>query len=280
MTHSHSPVDWAQRGQDLINDAAVNGPMVEQALSWVVGMAPRATTILDIGSGPGVAAARFAQLLPDAEVLAVDGAEPLLELARERAERLGVAKRVRTGHIDLPGGLAGLPQSDLVWVSGVAHHLPDPTAAVAAFAALLHPGGVLALREGGMPQRFLPPYADRGLTSRMTAVLEEMAEHGDHPMGVRDAAKSWPALLRDAGLTAQSRTFLLDRPEPLDEISRRQLHRGLAMSREFLGDRLSAADRDRLDELISEDGPESVLLRPDVFLLRASSVHVGVRNQL
>jgi SAM-dependent methyltransferase len=278
MTHSHSEVDWGQRGQDLISDAEVNGPMVEPALSWVVGIAPHATRILDIGSGPGVAAARLAELLPDAEVLAVDGAEPLLELARERAERFGVAKRVRTGHIDLPGGLADLPTADLVWVSGVAHHLPDPTAAVAAFAALVRPGGVLALREGGMPQRFLPPYADRGLTSRLAALAEELSRHGDHPMGVRDAAKSWPALLREAGLAVQSRTFLLDRPEPLDERSRRQLHRGLAQSREFLGEHLSAADRDRLDELTDDDGPESVLRRPDVFLLRASSVHVGVRE--
>ncbi|MGX6601821.1 class I SAM-dependent methyltransferase [Micromonosporaceae bacterium Da 78-11] len=274
---SDSQIDWAQRGQDLVRDAEVNAPMVEPALSWVVEQAPRAEVILDIGSGPGVAACTLAELLPEAEVLAADGAAPLLDLARERAERLGVAKRLQTRRITLPDGLADLPPADLVWVSGVAHHLPDPTAAVAAFAALVRPGGVLALREGGMPQQFLPPHADQGLTSRMTALSNEMTHRQEHPMGVRAAAKSWPTLLREAGLTVRSRTFLLDRPEPLDERSRRQLRRGLRLGMDYFGDRLVAEDRDRLAELTADDGPESVLLRPDVFLLRASTVHVGAR---
>jgi SAM-dependent methyltransferase len=274
MTHAHA--DWAVRGRDLIRDAEINAPMVEPALSWVADQVPAAGLVLDVGSGPGVAACTLAQFLPDAEVLAVDGAEPLLELARERADRLGVGKRLRTRPISLPEGLAELPPADLVWVSGVAHHLPDPTAAVAAFAALVRPGGLLALREGGLPQRFLPPYADRGLTARMNALSDEMTGREEHPMGLHDARKSWPALLREAGLTVASRTFLLDRPEPLDERSRRQLHRGLARAADHYGERLAAGDRDRLAELTG-DGLESVLIRPDVFLLRASTVHAGRR---
>jgi 2-polyprenyl-3-methyl-5-hydroxy-6-metoxy-1,4-benzoquinol methylase len=274
---SHSPIDWAERGQDLVRDAEVNAPMVEQALSWVAGQTPRAKRLLDIGSGPGVAACTLAQLLPDAEVLAADGAAPLLDLAHERAGRLGVAERLRTRRITLPDDLPDLPAADLVWVSGVVHHLPDPTAAVAALAALVRPDGLLALREGGMPQQYLPPYADRGLAARVTALSSELAHRQEHPMGVRDATKSWPALLREAGLAVRSRTFLLDRPEPLDERSRHQLRRGLRLARDNYSDRLTAEDRARLDELTADDGPESVLHRPDVFLLRATTVHVGAR---
>jgi SAM-dependent methyltransferase len=277
MTHPH--LDWAEHGEDLIRDAEINAPMIDQALSWLAGLVPHAEHILDVGSGPGVAACRLAELLPEAQVLAVDGAAPLLDLARERADRLGVGKRIQTRQITLPDGLVELPRADLVWVSGVAHHLADPTAAVAAFAGLVRPGGILALREGGLPQRFLPPHADRGLTPRMNVVDDELMHRGEHPMGARDAARSWPALLREAGLTARSRTFLLDLPEPLDDRARRQVQRGLRLSREFYGDRLAAADRARLDELSADDGPESVLVRPDVFLLRANTVHVGIRER-
>src|SRR4051794_21326850 len=152
MTHSHGHhVDWAERGPDLIADAEVNAPMVDQALTWLTDRVPGAGQVLDVGSGPGVAAVTIAQLLPKARVLAADGATTLLGLARERAERLGVAARFAPLEVTLPEGLADLPPADLVWVGGVAHHMPDPAAAVRDLAALLNPGGVLALREGGLP---------------------------------------------------------------------------------------------------------------------------------
>jgi SAM-dependent methyltransferase len=279
MSHmTKTPVDWAARARDLVEAAEINAPMVDQALSWLAGQVPGARLVLDVGSGPGVAAGALAQLLPEAEVLATDGAEPLLALARERADRLGVGKRFTTRQVTLPDGLADLPPADLIWVSGVAHHLTDPESAVAGLATLVRPGGLLALREGGMPQRFLPGYADGGLTARLNVVNDEMSHRHEHPMGARDAERSWPSMLRAAGLTVTSRTFLLDLPEPLGPAPRRQLQRGLRLSADYYGGRLSAADRDRLAELSADDGPESVLARDDVFLLRAATVHVGRRE--
>jgi hypothetical protein len=69
--------DWAQRGPDLIADGEINAPMVDQALAWLAGRVPDARRVLDIGSGPGVAACSLAELLPGAEVLAVDGTRPV-----------------------------------------------------------------------------------------------------------------------------------------------------------------------------------------------------------
>src|SRR4051794_39504764 len=130
MTHSHGQVDWAAKGNDLIADAETNAPMIDQALAWLADRVPGAGVVLDIGSGPGVAACTFAELLPGAQVVAVDGAPELLRLARDRAERLGVGKRLQTRQATLPDGLADLPPADIVWVSGVAHHMPDPADAV------------------------------------------------------------------------------------------------------------------------------------------------------
>ena len=103
------------------------------------------------------------------------------------------------------------------------------------FAALVRPGGVLALREGGLPLRCLPSYADGGLSARMDAIADELAHRHEHPMGAINAPRDWPALLREAGLTGViSRTFLLDLPAPLDDRGREGLQRHLRMSRDML----------------------------------------------
>ncbi|GID98321.1 class I SAM-dependent methyltransferase [Amorphoplanes digitatis] len=278
MTHTHDHVDWGEYGPDLIADAEINAPMIDQALRWLTERVPRAGLVLDVGSGPGVAACRFAQLLPGATVLAADGAAPLLALARSRAERLGLTDRFATREIKLPDGLADLPAADLIWVSGVAHHLPDPAEGIRAFAALLRPGGLLALREGGLPLQFLPSHADGGMTARMNAVDSALSQSHSHPMGAIEPPRSWPELLADAGLSAvQSRSFMLDLPAPLDEAARRQLARTLRRTREMLDGHLADGDAERLDQLTDPEDPESVLRRPDVFMLRAATIHTAVR---
>ncbi|MEU7902204.1 methyltransferase [Actinoplanes sp. NPDC049118] len=278
MTHTHDHVDWGEYGPDLIADAEINAPMVDQALCWLTERVPQAGLVLDVGSGPGVAACRLAQLLPGATVLAADGAAPLLALARSRAERLGLADRFATREIKLPDGLADLPEADLIWVSGVAHHLPDPAEGIRAFAALLRPGGLLALREGGLPLQFLPSHADGGMTARMNAVDSDLSRRHSHPMGAIEAPRSWPELLEEAGLNAvRSRSFLLDLPAPLGEAARHQLARTLRRTREMLDGHLAGADADRLDQLTDPEDPESVLRRPDVFMLRATTIHTAVR---
>jgi SAM-dependent methyltransferase len=271
-------VNWAERGPHLIADAEVSAPMLNQALSWLAGRVPDARLVLDIGSGPGVAACTLAELLPGSEVLAVDGTPELLDLAERRAADRGLGDRVRTRGATLPDELSDLPPADLIWVSGVAHHMPDPAEAVREMAALVRPGGVLALREGGLPTRCLPNYADGGLIARIDAITAEASHKHHHPMGAIDAPRDWPTLLREAGLAeVQSRTFLLDLPAPLSPQARECLRYDLATMREYLAGQLSDADLTRLDHLTSETDPESVLHRDDAFLLRAATVHTGVQ---
>jgi SAM-dependent methyltransferase len=262
----------------MVLDAEVSAPMVDQALAWLAGRVPGARQVIDVGSGPGVAACTLARLLPDAQVLAVDGAEPLLTLARERADRSGAGARFSTRQATLPDDLAHLPQADLIWVSGVAHHLPDPQAALRSLGALLKPGGVLAVREGGLPTRFVPAGADAGLCARLDAIGEAMVAGHDHPAKITLSSTSWPEQLRGAGLTAvQSRTFLLDLPAPLPQAARRLVHTHLRMQRDMLGDHIAADDRKALEVLLDEDSADGVLHRGDVFLLSASTVHTGER---
>jgi SAM-dependent methyltransferase len=271
--HHHDQPDWAARGSELIAEAELRAPMVDQALAWVAGRVPDAMLALDVGAGPGVAAGSLARLLPRAEVVAADGAAPLLELARARAEKLAVGQRFTTVHLSFPDGLAELPQADLVWISEVLHHLPDPVAALRALGRLVRPGGLLAVREGGLPLRFLPDGVAPGLLARLEAIGEERIAGGDHPGGIVPHRGSWPDLMRQAGLRpAGSRSFLLDLPAPVGPEARGFLHGRLTRWLEIAGERLTEADRGSLQALLEPDG---VLGRDDIFLLSAGTVHTA-----
>ena len=274
--HGDGDIDWAERGTELITGAEVVAPAIDVALDWLAGRVPDASAVTDVGSGPGVAACALAQRLPAARVLAVDGAEPLLELARARAAGLGLADRLVTRRVDLPDGLADLPQADLVWVSGVAHHLPDPVGTLRALGRLVRPGGLLALREGGLPQRFLPDGVAPGLLPRLEAITEDLVAAGGQPSGIVAHEGDWPDLLRAAGLTpAGSKTFLLDLPAPLSDAARGHLRFRLEMARDMAGERVSAPDALAISELLDPENPAGIMQRSDVFLLTALTVHTA-----
>jgi len=277
--HDHdSPVDWSVRGQELVIDGELTAPMVDQALTWLVDRQPDAQTVIDVGSGPGVAATTFAQLLPQADVLAVDGAAPLLDMARERAERFGVGDRFTTREVSLPDGLTDLPPADLIWASGVVHHLPDPVAALRALGGLLRPGGLLAIREGSLPMRFLPEGVAPGVLSRLEAIAEDRTAAGEHPMGVVPYHGAWPDLLRAAGLEPDgTRTFLLDLPAPVSTDVREYIHRRLEMMQGFVEDHATQSDAQALADLLDPEAPDGVLTRADLFLLSGSTVHTARR---
>jgi SAM-dependent methyltransferase len=276
--HAHhiDQPDWSARAEELVTAAEATAPMVDRVLSWLTGRVPGIRDVLDIGCGPGVAACTVASTLPRVRVLAVDGAEPLLALARERAVRLGVGERLTTRLVELPDGLADLPQADLVWVSGVAHHLPDPVGSLRALGALVRPGGLLAVREGGLSPRFLPDGVAPGLLSRLEAAHEDLVAAGASPHGVVPRDRSWPDLFRAAGLTAAgSRSFLLDLPAPASPTVRRYLRRRLQLMREMAGPHIAPRDELALADLLDPDSPAGLAHRPDVFLLSVSTIHTA-----
>ncbi|MET7479604.1 class I SAM-dependent methyltransferase [Streptomyces sp. NPDC005648] len=283
--HGHdTDIDWAEMGPLLESQAELFTPLYERALNWLGKEVTEPGLIVDAGSGPGVVTCLFAEIFPGARVMAVDGSGPLLERARQRAERLGYSDRFDTLTGELPGALEELDYpADLLWAGRSLHHLGDQRAALAAFAGRLAPGGTLAIMEGGLPSRFLPRdlgFGRPGLEARLDALEAEWFARmrADLPGSVGEV-EDWPALLSGAGLThARTRSFLLDLPAPASDRARAYVAGTLARVREMHGTELDAEDRATLDRLLDADDKGSVHHRPDVFVLAAHSVHTAVRT--
>ncbi|MFI8089567.1 class I SAM-dependent methyltransferase [Streptomyces sp. NPDC086080] len=281
--HGDGDIDWAEMAHLLESQAELFTPLYEHALSWLAKEVTEPGLIVDAGSGPGVIACLFAETFPGARVVAVDGSEPLLERARARAERQGAADRFGTVAGELPGVLGELDYpADLLWASRSVHHLGDQSAALAACAERLAPGGTLAVMEGGLPARFLPRdigFGRPGLQARIDAVEQDRFSRMRAELpGAVAVVEDWPALLASAGLRhTRSRTFLLDLPAPATDRARAYVIASLTHTRESLAEDLDADDRAALDRLLDPDDRASAHHRPDVFVLAAHTVHSGVR---
>ncbi|ANS69192.1 hypothetical protein SLINC_6968 [Streptomyces lincolnensis] len=282
--HDHTDIDWNEMAPLLESQAELFTPLYERALAWLGHKQTEPGLIVDVGSGPGVVSCLFADAFPGARVVAVDGTEPLLERARDRAEQREVADRFGTLAGELPGVLDELDYpADLMWASRSLHHLGDQRAALAAFAERLATGGTLALLEGGLPARFLPReigIGRPGLQARLDALEEEWfaAMRADLPGSVAET-EDWPALMAAAGLRhTGTRSFLLDLPAPTTDRARAYAAAVLGRMRDGFGDRLDATDRATLDRLLDPADAASVHRRPDVFLLAAHTVYTAVKT--
>jgi ubiquinone/menaquinone biosynthesis C-methylase UbiE len=254
---------------------------VEAAVGWLV--APGTPgRVIDVGCGAGGAACAFAaRLVPGARVVGFDRDPRLLAIAGRRAAAQGVEDRVEWSL----GQVGGLPvrdgSVDLVWASGVVHHVADQQAAVGELAGLGRPGGRVALVEGGLPLRCLPHEIGLGRPG-MEARLDEArarwfvdmrAELPGEPMPY-----GWPEALRRAGLgEVQARSFLAELTPPLDAVGQAIVEQHLTSAAKELGIRLEAEDRDTLARLLDPGDPMYVGRRDDLTVTAVRTVHVGTR---
>jgi release factor glutamine methyltransferase len=152
--------------------ALIPRPETEQLVELVLALGlPADAHCVDIGTGSGVIALTLAAQWPDARIEAVDRSAGALSLARENAERLGLAGRVEFLEGDLLVPCAGpydlivanlpyIPSGDLPGLApevrrdpaaaldGGADGLDLVAACIAQSPAKLKSGGVLALEIG------------------------------------------------------------------------------------------------------------------------------------
>ncbi|QFU91836.1 class I SAM-dependent methyltransferase [Amycolatopsis sp. YIM 10] len=274
---------WDDELATVERDGAVGEPMVRQAVRWLAGRRPLGgSRVLDVGAGLGNATVLLAEEFAASEVIAVDPTARFTARAAARFAERGLGDRVRAEPGAIGGQeLAGLAPADVVWCAHVVHHLPDPVAALRELASLLVPGsGVLAVAEGGLPSRFLPGGYGVGHPSFVNRLEATLSDHFAGSWSLTDAAvgggRDWPLLFADAGLRhSESRTFLLDLPAPVSDEVRAHVVGRFTRIQRLIGEKLRAEDAAALARLLDPGDPLALANRPDLFVLQATTWHLG-----
>ena len=230
---AHSPL-----AEILDLDADVLHDHHRELITWVGSLAPERPRIVDLGAGTGTGSLALARHLPDAEVVAVDVDEPMLEHLRHRAHALGVADRIQTVQADLDLPWPELGPADLVWASASLHHLADPAQALAQAFGTLRPGGVFAVTELDSFPRFLSDPDGAALEERCHAALAvRRLEAGLH------MTEDWGAHLAGAGFTVEAhKHFDIELRPPLPAATGRYAQISLERMQHGLTDRINAED--------------------------------------
>lgn len=280
--HGAGDHDWDRLAPFLESEAEALRPVYEQAAARIAELRPAAgiRRILDIGSGPGVVSCLLAEAFPSAEVVAVDATPALLRRTRERAERLGLGDRVRVLEAEMPDRIRDLGPADLIWMGNSLHHIGDQRQALIALRAAAARWRTRP-RRGGLPTRHLPRdfgLGRPGLEARMELANEE--GFADMRAGLADTkgeVEDWAALFVAAGLIpAGTRSYLADHPAPVEPSVRDLVIERFARHRGPLESKLSPEDVATLDRLLDPADPQGLANRPDVFMLTAKSVHIGL----
>ncbi len=158
------------------------------------------TRLLEVGCGCGTESLWLAQ--QGADVTAIDVRQDRLDVAKARAATLGLnVAFTKTNLLDLPAE----PSFDIVWMEQAFHHLEPRDAVVRHIAALLKPGGHLAISEanGANPLIQAQLFARRGFKTIATYTDDDGVERPYGNERVMTGA-TLAGLFADVGIECQS----------------------------------------------------------------------------
>lgn len=306
--HTHDDIDWAARLSQLRMADTLDAEALDPVARRLVSALRDRPTLVDVGCGAGGMSVLFARELASrggGRIVLIDATPELLAEAHQAvsaaagvsSEPAGDANPGARGNVpDRPAGavevvgLAGdladpglarqVSGADLVWASGVVHHVADQQAALRTLAGLLRPGGVLAIGEGGLEMRCLPwdlGVGPPGFEQRLLAARHEwFARMRAGIPGSVAMPYGWPRALREAGLVdIESFGALIDHPLPGSDLLREYVLHRVGWLAESAADWLSDEDRATAAALLDPGGPHYLGGRDDLFLFGAKEIHCG-----
>jgi ubiquinone/menaquinone biosynthesis C-methylase UbiE len=131
------------RDYDAMDHSAVNRVFVADFLAVWDGRGP----VMDVGTGTALIPIEFCRQSPTGNVVAVDAAAHMLELARTNVGRAGFADRITCQLVDakrMPFEDGSFPA---VMSNSIVHHIPDPRAVFAEIARVAAPGATIFVRD-------------------------------------------------------------------------------------------------------------------------------------
>src|ERR687897_3766852 len=151
---STGPPDPAATWEETLPiNADFDAPWVAAAVAWIVER-QRPRSAVDVGCGAGGAACALAAALgPSGRLTALDVDPRLVVAARRRAADAGVSGRIGFAVGDVGAPCLPPGSAELVWASGVVHHLADQQAGVDRLLAPPPPRGPRPPLPGGASNR-------------------------------------------------------------------------------------------------------------------------------
>jgi SAM-dependent methyltransferase len=230
--------------------------------------------VLDAGCGTGETLGWLAAgVAPEGFAVGID-----LSASHLRMARGGPSQNIMLVQADLQRTPLAAASFDLVWSVNTINHLHDPLKGVEGFAALLRPGGRIALGQSS----FLPDmyFAWDSRLERLTNEAVRQYYRDRYGVDERDlvAIRSLVGWLRQAGLrNVRARTLMIERVSPLGPADEAYLLG--AIFRQTWGERLqpylSRADYDELSRLCDPQHPQFALRRPDFHFLQSLTLVVA-----
>jgi SAM-dependent methyltransferase len=232
--------------------------------------------VLDAGCGAGLVTSWLAeQVAPGGVVLGMD-----LATAHTRLARASATPAVTVLQADLTAAPVRAGSLDLVWCVNTINHLHEPLAGVQNLAALLRPGGRLALGQS----HFLPEmvFAWDARLERVATEANRAYYRDKYSLAEQDTAgiRAFVGWLRAAGLReVRTRTVVIERIAPLSADD--QAYLVGALFRGYWGEQLrpylDADDWAELSALCDPESPGFCLRRPDFHYLQTFTMVTGRR---
>jgi ubiquinone/menaquinone biosynthesis C-methylase UbiE len=131
------------RDYDAMDHAQVNRVFVTDFLAVWNGRGP----VLDLGTGTAQIPIEFCRQSATGDVIAVDAAAHMLDLARENVRRAGFEKRIALQLVDAKGMAFAAGSFPAVMSNSIVHHIPDPRTVFAEIARVAAPGATIFVRD-------------------------------------------------------------------------------------------------------------------------------------
>lgn len=264
--HNHPNADESGLAETLDLDALLLHEHLQEIFDWTARHQRDPGTIMDLGAGTGTGTLGLARTFPQANVVAVDQSEFMLQRLASSVEKHGLSDRVSTLQVDLDTAWPQLADVDLAWAASSMHHMGNPGHIFAQIAKTLTPEGLLAVVEMDSLPRYLPDNLGFG-----TPGLEQRCHEAAARAGW-NAHPDWASAIQEAGmLILEQRTFSYATQENPEFVAG-NAQMILARMRAGLADALSAEDLATLDQLLDPDSPQSLTRRTDLAVRGSRTV--------
>ncbi|MFQ4144092.1 class I SAM-dependent methyltransferase [Chlorogloeopsis sp. ULAP02] len=129
---------------DEMNFTEVNTAFAEEAIALAP---PEDALVLDAGTGTGRIPILMCQMRSQWQIIAIDLAKNMLEIASRHIEQAGLQSQIRLELIDAKHLPYADGQFDLIVSNSLVHHLPDPLSFFSEIKRVLKPNGGIFLRD-------------------------------------------------------------------------------------------------------------------------------------